>query len=197
MPQQHFHLLSAMDKEGAAVIFGIKKCHHYLYRQKFKIFTDHKPLLGLFKVDKAVPAMASLRIQRWALLLASYDYELIYREGSKHGNAGGLNCADDIEDWTASEPVLQQVFRRVQQGWGDKCPESRLQPFFLRRDELSTHNGCILWGNRVVVPEQGQQQLLEDLHTANLGTVRMKNVARNANDLFNYRVLYGHVAQKC
>ena len=61
-----------LDKEGASVIFGIKKFHQYLYGQKFKIFIDHKPLLGLFKADKAVPAMAFLRIQRWALLLAAY-----------------------------------------------------------------------------------------------------------------------------
>ena len=70
-----------LDKEGAAVIFGLKKFHQYLYGQKFKIFTDHKPLLGLFKADKAVPTMALPRIQRWALLLAAYDYELVYREG--------------------------------------------------------------------------------------------------------------------
>ena len=37
-----------LDKEGAAVIFGLKKFHQYLYGQKFKIFTDHKPLLGLW-----------------------------------------------------------------------------------------------------------------------------------------------------
>ena len=44
-----------LDKEGAAVIFGLKKFHQYLCGQKFKIFMDHKPLLGLFKADKAVP----------------------------------------------------------------------------------------------------------------------------------------------
>ena len=152
--------------------------------------------------------MASPRIQRWALLLAAYDYELVYREGCKHGNADGLSRlplpdtvakvpipgetillmsqlevlpvgADQIADWTASDPVLQQVLRRVQQGWGDKCPDKSLEPFYVRRDELSTHNGCILWGNRVVIPARGQRQLLEDLHTAHPGMVRMKNLARS------------------
>ena len=113
--------------------------------------------MGLFKADKAVPVMTSPRIQRWALLLAAYDYELVYCEGSKHGNADGLSrlpltdivvevpipgdtillmvhlealpvCADDIADWTATDPVLQQVLRKVQQGWGDKCPDPGLQP---------------------------------------------------------------------
>ena len=197
-----------LDKKGAAVIFGIKKFHQYLHRQRFKIFTDHKPLLGVFKADKAVPAMVCPRILRWALLLAAYDYDLVYCEGSKHGNADGLSClplsdtvvdvpipgetillmdrsealpvcADDIADWSASDPVLQQVLWKVQQGWGDKCPDPGLQPFCIRRVELSTHKGCILWWNQVVVPARGQQQLLEDLHTAHPGIVRMKNLARS------------------
>ena len=121
----------------------------------------------MFKADKAVPAMAFPRIQWWALLLAAYNYELAYREGPKHGNADGLSrlplsdtvvevpvpgetillmdrlealpvCADDIADWTASDPVLQQVLKNVRQGWGDKCPDPGLQPFYVRRDELST-----------------------------------------------------------
>lgn len=118
--------------------------------------------MGLFKADKAVPALASPRIQRWALLLAAYD--LVYRHGSKHGNADGLSrlslsdtvaevpepgetillmdrlktlpvCEDKIADRRASDPVLQQVPWKVQQGWGDKCPDPGLQPFCIRRDE--------------------------------------------------------------
>eukprot|EP00061_Rhincodon_typus_P008099 g30416.t1 len=40
-------------KEGLAVIFGEKKFNEYLYEQEFVIVTDHKPLLGLLKEDKA------------------------------------------------------------------------------------------------------------------------------------------------
>ncbi len=39
---------SQLDKEGLAVIFGVKKFHKYLYGWKFTIITDHKPLLSLF-----------------------------------------------------------------------------------------------------------------------------------------------------
>ena len=86
--------------------------------------------------------------------------------------------ADHIADWTASDPVLQQVLRRVHHCWGDKCPDKSLEPYYLRKDELSTHNGCILWGNRVVAPARGQHQLLEDLHNTHPGIVRMKSLAR-------------------
>ena len=51
--------------------------------------------------------------------------------------------ADHIAAWTVSDPVLQQVLRRVMRGWGDRCPDKSLEPFYVRRNELSTHNGCI------------------------------------------------------
>ena len=31
--------------------------------------------------------MASARLQRWALLLSAYDYDIQYRPGKKHANA--------------------------------------------------------------------------------------------------------------
>ena len=36
------------------------------------------------------------------------------------------------------------------------------------------HNGCMLWGNRVGIPSQGQKQLLEGLLNAHPGMVRWK-----------------------
>lgn len=54
---------SQLDKEGLAVMFGIKRFHKYLYWRKFVICTDHKPLLSLCNEMKAVPNMASPCIQ--------------------------------------------------------------------------------------------------------------------------------------
>lgn len=78
---------SQLEKEGFALIFGVKKLPEYLYCHKFVIFTHHTPLLGLFKPDRAIPTMAAARIQRWALILAGYEYEILYKEGKKNGNA--------------------------------------------------------------------------------------------------------------
>ena len=54
---------SQLDKEGLAVIFGIKKFHKYLYVRVFTIYTDHKPLISLFNVKKPIPQMGSPRVQ--------------------------------------------------------------------------------------------------------------------------------------
>ena len=45
--------------------------------------------------------------------------------------------------------------------------------------ELSVLNGCILWGSHVIVPPQGRQVVLEELHETHPGTSRMKALARS------------------
>ena len=50
---------SHMDKEGAAVIFGLKKFYKYIFGRSFEIVTDHKPLLSLFHEEKQIPVTAS------------------------------------------------------------------------------------------------------------------------------------------
>ena len=80
-----------LDKEALAVVFAVKTFHQFLYGRHFKIYTDHKPLLGLLNPEKATPSMASSRMQRWALTLLAYEYELLYRPGHENGNPDGLS----------------------------------------------------------------------------------------------------------
>jgi len=47
------------------------------------------------------------------------------------------------------------------------------------REELSVQNGCVLRGNRVIIPKQGQQQVMEVLHESHPGNNRMKGLARS------------------
>ena len=61
------------------MVFSIRKCHPFLYGRHFTIYTDHKPLWGIFRSDKPTPIMASGRIQRWSLTLTSLEFVLVYR----------------------------------------------------------------------------------------------------------------------
>ena len=56
--------------------------------------------------------------------------------------------------------------------------EEELCPFVRCKYELSVEDGCVLWGNRVVVPSKGRSQVVQMLHEAHPGIARMKNLAR-------------------
>ena len=83
---------SQIEREGLACIFEIKKFHNCLFGRSFEvIITDHKPLLGLLKEDRAVPIQVSARIKRWSLFLSNYKYTLSFRNTTVHGNAYALS----------------------------------------------------------------------------------------------------------
>lgn len=82
---------SQLDKEGLAIVVGVKKFHHYLFGRKFTICSNHKPLQHLFSESRPIPQMASARIQHWALTLSAYDYNIVYRPGTEMANADLLS----------------------------------------------------------------------------------------------------------
>ena len=79
------------EREGLAMVYGVKKFHQYLYGHKFQLYTDHKPLLGIFGEYKPIPTHSAARVQRWALIMAAYNYELLYRPGEQNANADGMS----------------------------------------------------------------------------------------------------------
>ena len=80
-----------LDKEALAIVFGVTKFHVYLYGHLFTIYSDHMSLQHLFNPSKTISAMASARIQRWAILLSSYQYTVSYRPGSEMAHADVLS----------------------------------------------------------------------------------------------------------
>ena len=165
------------------ILFGVKKFHNFLFGDKFTIYSDHRPLHHIFSEHKTVPAMASARIQRWALT-GAYSYLIVYKPGKDHAKADGL-CrlplpeflssvpqpgetvlllnklqyvpvtAAQIKCWTDQDPFLSRVRNMVLHGWKEEA-EEELQPFNQCSGELSVMDGCILWGGQVVVPKPGQ-----------------------------------------
>ena len=76
-----------LERKGLACVFGVRKFHAHLFGHSFQLITDHQPLLTLLSEHKPTSPLASARIRRWSLLLASYDYNIVYRRTHAHGNA--------------------------------------------------------------------------------------------------------------
>ena len=64
------------DLELAAIMFALKLWRHYLYGQKFKLFTDHQSLKYLFTQFEL-----NMRQRRWLELLKDYDFSIEYHPG--------------------------------------------------------------------------------------------------------------------
>ena len=65
-------------------------------------------------------------------------------------------------------------------GWSGEVDSSDAEIclYFLCRLKPSTQDGVLLWGNRVVVPPQGHEAVLMELHTSHPGVACMKTLAR-------------------
>ena len=143
---------SQLEKEGLALIFGVTKFHKFLYGRHFTLISDHRPLSSLFNENKAIPTLASARIQRWALILSAYEYDIHYKPG-KDNLADALSrlplssegptsteyipelvhlmevmstaviTTTDIKQWTSRDPVLSRVYRYILNGWPENSDE--------------------------------------------------------------------------
>ena len=195
-----------VEREALALVFAVKRFHFYLWGQKFKLITDHKPLLGLFTANKCIPTMASGRIQRWALILQAYSFDLVHCSGKLLGSADALSrlplankneCIPIPSEWidtvefmentpvtskeiaklTKEDPILSKVFQYCYTGWPNKV-ESDLVPFRNRHLELSIQGDCILWGHRIIIPTGARDALMRELHAEHMGASKMKELAR-------------------
>ena len=92
----------------------------------------------LFDASRAIPQMASARIQRWAVTLSAYSYSIEYKPGSCNSNADAFSrlplphqpkvvptpadtiflldylnstpvTAAVIKKWTQNDPILSKV----------------------------------------------------------------------------------------
>ena len=195
-----------LEKEALSLIYGVKKFHQYLYGRKFNLFTDHKPLTAILGPKKGIPSLAAARLQRWAILLSAYDYEIHFKPTSSHSNADGLSrlplpvtgkAAQDevsifnisqvqalpvtvkhVQVATRRDPVLSKVVTYIMSGWPDKVSDD-FKPYYSRREEIGIQSGCLMWGIRVILPKSLQQQVLQALHENHPGITRMKSVARS------------------
>ena len=86
--------------------------------------------------------------------------------------------ATQIKAATAKDKQLCQVVQFLQKGWPLNCPSDDLRPYFSRHLELSLYDGCVLWGNSVVVSMLYRQAVLNQLNNGHPGMAKMKAMSR-------------------
>ena len=196
-----------LEKEAFSIVYGVRKFHTYLYGRRFTICTDHKPLTTILGPKTGIPPLAAARLQRWALTLSAYTYEIQFKRTQDHANADGLSrlplssrdkssdsteasmfnvsqmemlpiTYSQLKTATRKDPILSRVLRYTKQGWPAHFSPA-LKPFWTRRTELTLEEDCVMWGMRVIIPQTLRDKVLEELHQCHAGIVRMKAIARS------------------
>ncbi|UYV61011.1 K02A2.6-like [Cordylochernes scorpioides] len=195
---------SQIEKEALAIIYGVTKFHQFIYGRKFILITDHKPLVTILGSRSGIPTLSTSRLQRWALILSAYTYDIKFRRTQDHGNADLLSrfpvgceeiprlnnvyalsyveelpiTAEEIATETEKDEVLSLAKFYTQQGWPEKVAD-HLRPYFQRKLELTVDGECLVWGMRVVIPPSLRIKMLNCLHETHSGMNKMKAVARS------------------
>ena len=196
-----------IEQEALGIILGVKRFNQYLYGHEFTLATDHRPLCTLFGHTQRVRPLAAARMQWWAMILSTYSYKTEFILSSANSCADCLSClpvsstkihpaekgneihatncitlpvtARQIVAITATDKILSRVFTCVQHGTWPFPMLEELVPFHWKKEELTLHDGCLLWGKRVIIPQKLQSRLLEELHVGHIGICRMKGLARS------------------
>ncbi|PIO61946.1 reverse transcriptase [Teladorsagia circumcincta] len=202
-----------IEKEGLALIFAVRKFHRYIYGRRFKLLTDHKPLLHIFGSMKAIPTYTANRLQRWKLILMGYNFNLEYRSTTEFGQADALsrlipsvpNQTEDIviakieqdilavyeasinalpvtrtsiQEESRKDSEISKITEMLKQGSWPAKPEGNMRDWKALRHALSTQDGCLYFGHRIVIPKSLRGIVLKQLHKGHRGMTRMKMLAR-------------------
>jgi hypothetical protein len=90
---------SATKGELFAIIYFLRHWRYYLQYRRFTLRTDHRALTWI-RTMEAPTGM----ISRWLDTLANFDFEVVYRKGTAHGNADGLSRAPHAPPIDEAEP---------------------------------------------------------------------------------------------
>ena len=93
---------SVSEKELLAIVLGVEHFRQFLYGINFNVITDHQPLKYLLTIKEP-----SSRLIRWVNRLNMYQFTIVYRKGSKNGNADALSrlCTENEEDENDEDDV--------------------------------------------------------------------------------------------
>ena len=199
---------SQIDKESLAIIFAVKHFHFFLYgKDKFTIYTDHKPLISLFGAHDKLPTLVAARLQRWALTLSAYNYKIEYRTGANNGNADALsrkplvqtNLDNQIDGTTNNVLIIETIPFNV--SYDEMVRETRKDrilsvvydcllknrefpqsaeflPYQRVKYQLNIDKECVLKANRVIVPVKLKDKVMQMLHNEHMDISKTKNLAR-------------------
>lgn len=198
-----------IHREALAVVYGLERCWDYIYGLHVTVFTDHRPLLGIF--NKGLPAVIVSRLQRYLIRASIFDFTLKYKKGalnyladfgSRHPSQEKPSMLDKLEEERAcinrivieeklnkelmtqetdKDEFLHKLKEYIKVGWPEPLPKEWKQ-WFNKRFLLDVVDGCVFLDERMWIPAALRGQMIKLLHKGHRGASKMKMIA--ARDVY-------------
>ena len=158
----------------------------------------------MFIANSKLPILVAARLQRWALTLSAYNYQVEYRTGANNGNADALSrkplvqnnvnsqenktnnvlaietipfnvSSDEMVKETHKDRILSVVYDCLLKG--RELPQSaEFLPYARVKDQLNIDKECVLKANRFIVPDKLKDKVLQMIHSEQMGISKTKNL---------------------
>ena len=182
-----------IEGESLAVFYGVTRLRRYLLGTAFEVVGDHKPLLSMYNMGRNGP----MRVERHKLQLQGYTFIYIWEPGttnpadycSRHPDSQDQSSLDNDDELCVYSIITEGVpqalsieaiklatqqdthLHQLQQAITNrqKCPETpALQLYTKIYNELTTENGVIVRGHRIVIPPSLSNTAIELSHTGHV-----------------------------
>ena len=92
-----------------------------------------------------------------------------------------VNKLEQLKANTQSDCELQQLLQVVQTGWpGHKANLPGLcRPYWNIRDKISSYDGVLVKGERLIIPRNMRQEMLKIIHASHMGIEKCKRRAKD------------------
>ena len=80
-----------------------------------------------------------------------------------------------------ADDLCRKLIHYSEQGWPISCPDDpHLKSYWSARFDITFHDGLLLHGTRLIIPEKLRPEILNRLHTGHQGIVKCRALARDS-----------------
>ena len=195
------------ELEMLAIVYSFRKSDHFLRGcTNVEVWTDHRPLVGIFA--KPMADCPNTRLLRMRLKLSSYTFKVVYVRGSDHWLADCLSrnpyfqpseddhtfcnavtdemdTSDDpqirrLRDAATQDPEYQQLISAFHDGTDPSTLTADHPAWLLKKvwHDVSFQDGLLCINDCIIVPQHERRRILDLLHTGCPGKESMLRLAR-------------------
>ncbi|XP_043206001.1 uncharacterized protein K02A2.6-like [Amphibalanus amphitrite] len=95
-----------VEKEATGVQYGLRRFHRFLFGRRFTLTVDNRALSRILSPERDLPGLSAARLQRIAMELAAYQYDVELRKTADMALADSLSrmaLPDSEQEQTAAE----------------------------------------------------------------------------------------------